>query len=359
MARTFPTNESDPHALPRVALPLRPAPRAPHSGYGVLHSLHPAPRAPRPGFTLVELLVVITILAILASMMLFALAGAQENAKQARTQGTIAKLNTIIMQKYESYRTRRVPVDVKKVATYYQTLTNSDKRFIPASFKEMQAQAMARTDALRDLMRLEMPDGFLDITDDPATQWQDIPGGAVITMARPSASIAYQNAYAGHNNNFVSPKCLYLIVTKGSGDPDVLEQFSTSEIAADTDGMKYFVDGWNQPINFLRWAPAYISPLQPDPTTVTQHDPFDPLNTFGARTPTEKTFPLYPLIYSPGPDGVPDVTADSTTGPVHYSKINNDPFDPSVATFIGKPDGNANGIDETIDNITNHDIETR
>jgi len=52
-----------------------------------------------------------TILGLLSSMVLFALASAQESARVAKTQSTINKLNALIMAKYDSYRTRRVPAD--------------------------------------------------------------------------------------------------------------------------------------------------------------------------------------------------------------------------------------------------------
>ncbi len=55
-------------------------------------------------------------MSILASMMLFALAGAENTAKEMRTRATIDKINNAIMEKYESYRTRRLPLDVQDVA---------------------------------------------------------------------------------------------------------------------------------------------------------------------------------------------------------------------------------------------------
>src|SRR3954471_4669227 len=55
-------------------------------------------------FTLVELLVVMMIMGILASIVLFALAGVQESARYDKTVATINKLNALIMAKYETYR---------------------------------------------------------------------------------------------------------------------------------------------------------------------------------------------------------------------------------------------------------------
>ena len=63
-------------------------------------------------FTLVELLVTITIIGMLAAMMLGALQVARQAGREYATKATIAKLNNIIMQRYESYLTRRVPIQI-------------------------------------------------------------------------------------------------------------------------------------------------------------------------------------------------------------------------------------------------------
>ncbi len=55
-------------------------------------------------------MVTVAIIGILASTMLFALFGAQETARESKTRFLISKLNSVIMPKYESYRTRRVPL---------------------------------------------------------------------------------------------------------------------------------------------------------------------------------------------------------------------------------------------------------
>ncbi|MBX7168238.1 MAG: type II secretion system GspH family protein, partial [Pirellulales bacterium] len=65
----------------------------------------------RHAFTLVEMLVVITIIGILASLTLGALYVSGESAKRQRTISVVNKLHALLMQRYGSYLSRRVPID--------------------------------------------------------------------------------------------------------------------------------------------------------------------------------------------------------------------------------------------------------
>ncbi len=113
----------------------------------------PSPFATRHGFTLVELLVVVVVIAILAGLVLGALQAARETARVAKTRATITKLHNIIMGMYESYRTRRVPIN---------TMTATGPM-------NPNLAAQTRLYALRDLMRMEMPDQWLNVTTGPQT----------------------------------------------------------------------------------------------------------------------------------------------------------------------------------------------
>jgi prepilin-type N-terminal cleavage/methylation domain-containing protein len=344
----------------------------------------------RAAFTLVELLVVITIMGVLTSIILFALAGAQESAKADKTRSTISKLNSLVMAKYESYRTRRVPVDLKLVAVY--------KGYMSAGQTTNTTQPLARTkvDVIRELMRMEMPDRYSDITDNSVTAWTDPGTGATVHMARPAVNQAYLNAISGGPiTAYESAKCLYLLVSLGLDDPDVMAEFSEDEIATDTrDHMRYFVDGWGQPIFFLRWAPGFSSPLQPSDVNakdalnnpkskvvfVTSHDPFDPLKAYiptvasdpfynpGALATQQIHPPLYPLIYSAGPDRIFDIFVN-TKPDFQYSTTDppNDPYTAPPGGLFGAPTDQdsdftpsgvttGDGVDNSIDNITNHDL---
>jgi prepilin-type N-terminal cleavage/methylation domain-containing protein len=315
--------------------------------------------AVRLAFTLVELLVVMTVLGILSAMVLFALASATESARATKTQTTISKLHLLISAKYDSYRTRRVPVT------------------IPAGTSPA-AAALLRLNALRELMTLEMPDSFNQIaTYDPSKpigkRW--IPVVPRYLAMTPAATRAYCSALNSANvdgsNTTVHEEtadCLYLIVTRGLDDPDVLEQFSASEIGdSDNDKIPEFLDGWStptspRPIRFKRWAPAFVSALQP--STHTESDPFDPMNVDPNNPPPPAapvTFPLYPLIYSAGPDKKFDVAEKPPLQPfnIGLAPYNYDPFHPAIISQMGltkQVDGDGTNY---IDNITNHDIEAK
>ncbi len=328
-------------------------------------------RPPTTAFTLVELLVVMTILAILASMVLFALASAQESARYDKTQATISKLNALIMAKYESYRTRRVPIT------------------IPAGANTGVA-AQYRLDALRDLMRMEMPDRYSDITDDPVTYTDPSNPSTSPKISVPAVTRSYRKQITStKTDQFENAECLYLLVTLGLGDPDIMEQFSPSEIGdTDGDGMLEFHDGWDRPINFLRWAPGFSSPLQPwnvnatdalgnataSPVYPTAHDPFDPLHIykpasgepfFNPAVPAANQVypPLYPLIYSPGPDHISDIQDGGGSPAMQYSTTSpkNNPYATVSGGLLGAPTdlpsafGPNDGVDNSIDNITNHE----
>jgi len=281
----------------------------------------------RRAFTLIELLVVATIIAILAGAAVVAIGHALESTKIAKTCALIAKLNAIVMQRWESYRFRRVPTEMPQLV-----MRPTDRKVIPTP---PSAAAQVRCDAVRDLMRVEMPERWQDIATGPNAipiyfnpltrqPYIDASGKGAATATVPSNSLnsayfAFFKSMVSNPNftanefNHQGAKCLYLLVTMGGDDPDVLENFSQDEIAdVDGSGSKCFIDAWGNPIEFLRWAPGYMSRLQPNPPT--DADQTDPTQVYGSPTPTvagmPHTFALYPLIYSAGPDGYYDIVND-------------------------------------------------
>src|SRR3954471_8821726 len=65
---------------------------------------------PRLAFTLTELLIVIAIIAILSGLGLSAYSGATQMAREQRTRSQINKIDQLVAERYEGYRTRAVPI---------------------------------------------------------------------------------------------------------------------------------------------------------------------------------------------------------------------------------------------------------
>jgi prepilin-type N-terminal cleavage/methylation domain-containing protein len=317
-----------------------------------------------PGFTLIELLVTLAIIGILAAMALGVAGVARQAAAEAATKATITKLNTIIMRRYESYLTRRVPLG----ALTYASDDGSKKKG-----QRLWAQDMAkdRLYALRDIMRMEMPDRQNDACADGGTNVT-----APITLPKseykpdpktlPAITRLYASRFAnaktsnGSSLADVSAELLYMIVSLGS--PEAMQQFSPSEIGdVDANGLPEFVDGWGRPIAFLRWAPGFsttgtatLSEIQfNDPAK--HHDPFDP---YGIDS---SAWHLIPLIYSAGPDGKLGLQKNAGSSGYYFSKnaTTQDMFNCGDFTKIGEPTAFEGSVDDFRDNITNHHIEAR
>lgn len=359
----------------------------------------------RAGFTLVELLVVIAIIALLSSSVMFAMYGMIEEARVDRTRAQIAKINDLIATRWESYRTRVVPL-----------------RIAPGT--DPGVAARMRLAAIRELMRMELPDRITDVTDTPSLLYPNatnVYAGApaqAVSISPPAVWRNYRRR-AGYQWNLPATntwpqsvlggsstwtpenqqaECLYMILaTSHEGDESGLDFFAPSEIGdTDGDGMPEILDGWGRPIMWIRWPAGFVSDRQPasDPTFTQADaigsgpDPFDPLRVDPRWTDADPAagrrndpFLQFPLIYSAGADGVYEIFAPGNDSSFHavattygtYSDANsttvttprNDPYyDPRVhnaaSTFVpfGMPfDVTSDG--SHADNLHNHLVEVK
>ncbi len=359
----------------------------------------------RRSFTLTELLVVVMVISLLASTVMFAMYGAIEQARESRTRSQIARLNDLLMTRWESYRTRvlrlNLPADVRR---------------------SPRAVAIARLNALRDLMRLELPDRMEDVRDDPI----DIPvgGGQTVRLARPSVSHEYSRRATAEwlspdaERPYEDAECLYMIIASIRDlDGNGLDFLKESEIGdVDGNGMPEILDAWGNPIRFIRWPAGFVAHPGPDhqwntpqdipnysdvhqiiadeargePPNGESHadgtanedsryiapevrDPFDPLRVddrFSVPMGDGDAhyffnFALHPLIVSAGPDGQFhlvrfDYDEDDIHTPISFDyyrsdsgRFQNDPYSilPVSERRLGEPFLEGSGY---VDNIHNH-----
>lgn len=244
----------------------------------------PTPANPR-AFTLVELLAVIMIIGIVSSLSLAGLVTARTRAKYTKTESTIRKIHEIIMPHYEEFLNRGVS-PLENASGFTGATLVSRRRAIA----------------------LELPDSWVDMKD----RWSEDPPGSGdfrfsyqgVTVDRESTStrvlrprFADQSLTQG-NVKFADSEALYAVVMYGGfANPDIVAHFRADEFSdVNNNGLKEFIDGWGQPIRFLRWAPGFVSRYQP--VGDTSHDAFDLGNVDPLASQT-----LFPLVFSAGPDG--------------------------------------------------------
>lgn len=327
----------------------------------------PRVRRVRPGFSLVELMIVVLIIAILATLVIGGYTSSMQLGKVARTRAQMAKIDSLLAPIWESYRTRRVSAAELRAAPYNITSSSDPKEIAAARLAILrEQQRFELPDRLTDLAAARMRDRktlpprmqlYLSFAQQVAPQWiQPPPNPAMIALTR-----KHQGA-----------ECLYVILANiQDNDTNGLEFFRESEIGdTDGDGMPEILDGWGKPIEFLRWAPGFESDKQQINDTVwigENPDPFDPLGVdteSGGLNAGSETYFLYPLVFSAGPDGKYNIATDirdmegegGVGGWLSYDTVKNNPYAVFNSLRLGQALPDKYGY---VDNIHNHFVRVR
>ncbi len=289
----------------------------------------------RSGFSLVELLVAVSIVVLLMALMGAAMSAARTRGNKDKTRATIAAIDSILQRHFSAMESSRVgasvPADQRGAAIRRQITAD-----MPDSWQEVTY--------MRDENKLvEDANNLLP----PGEPKEPLPFGSArqrsyiatlnALLALPSADITNINANA-------SAECLFMIVMQG-GLADCLSCSTLDSIPkadVDGDGAPEFLDAWGQPIRYVLWPAGYEQPL--GAKYFDQTAPFDGLPATGATGGT-----MRPLVVSGGPS-----KEDSTQfGGTSYLVLGNACGDPAHATIapLGGKDGGA--ADNRADNITN------
>jgi type II secretory pathway pseudopilin PulG len=340
-------------------------------------------------------MVAIAIMGILASLLLGAAAVASEAARNARTKSLIARLHTLVMERYDGYRTQRVELRPDWAGNATPVLTGIN--FVP--MVDPYRESAARLVGLREVMRLEMPDRWSDIVFAAPNAGTTIPTSRVgyFLQKTPALYSTYARAYnrvttstntlTGQPNTTAeileneSAECLYLVIMNATGDGEAPGMFKTTDIGdTDGDGAPEFLDGWGKPIQWLRWAPGFDSDAQLSVASLIRterkdgtagvaqailddHDPFDLFRldtstltsfTAGGEYVGARGWRLVPLVTSGGGDEEIGIRFDGEFPGVGIATL--DPYDDVMPAGGTQSLGEAIDADLAADDITNHNV---
>jgi len=267
----------------------------------------------RQGFSLVELLVAITIILVLMALMGAAVSAARSSGSKQKTQATINAIDAIVQRHFVACE------------------SNAAAAGLPGE----------RGAVLRQLVTADMPDSWEEVRHMKANP-------SKFGSARHRRYVATLDIVKP-TDQFSSAECLFMIVMQG-GLADCLA-CGTLDLSPkgdkDGDGAPEFLDAWGEPIHYVLWPGGFESPLGVKYFSTTP--PFDGGTAVPAAGGT-----MRPLIFSGGPDklGSTKISAGSYLGmAANCGNPQTSPID-TLGGLAAEPDFRE-------DNLTNVGAKTR
>ena len=232
----------------------------------------------REAFTLVEILIVISIIILLMTLMGAVIGNSVKKAREAATATLIEKIDKLLDERTKGFDRATKSLDFQRIiAARKQALETGGifgvspkvlsavarKYFFKANFPQRYAD-------LDDVLTFPMgstPNGVPDAIEfDPTLKPEDANGNGALDGGEDTNSNGVLDGYvhAKHKPETESSALLYYMLTRMQvfGVPPVGESdFSTSEYRdTDGDGLLEFVDGWGRPLRFYRWPTRLLKP---------------------------------------------------------------------------------------------------
>ena len=342
-------------------------------------------RTSRAAFTLIELMVVISLILLLMSMMIFTVNNFIVSARETATATTVRKISGMIKQRSEALRRKLDdnPAIMEKLVDAKLARLKAARVF---GVSRKAAEVLVYKDNFRAFFPQyldEVPNGTIDdkllgVHFGGVKEWRYPDFKAYFEQRAPYDHLIPEGA----DNGTTNAEILYFVLTQADvfGVPPVdTSEFLTSELGdTDGDGRLEFLDSWGNPLRFYRWPTRLIrpgggninrsiasiliqglpaAPRLPTDWDLLNEDPEDPLGLMAIFPPsafeddyhTMDTYSL-PLVVSAGQD---------------YTFGLGNPWEHNVAAgqfgYLAQPTvinsaipAYAEMIDQLTDNITNH-----
>lgn len=267
------------------------------------------------GFSLVELLVVISIILVLMAMAGAALSGARSSGAKQKTLATITAIDEILQRHFGGGE---------------------------SSSAAAAGSGTSRGAAIRRLLTADMPDSWAEVRHLKTQSSQ-------FKAARHQGYVATLDSVQP-SDQFGDAECLFMIVMQGGlADCLACSTLDGSSIGdKDNDGAPEFLDAWGEPIRYILWPAGFELPA--GTKLFSQTPPFD------GSPPTAGTAgTMRPLVFSGGPSKLSS-TEIHVGSYLALGDTCGDPTDPTIAKLGGLPSGSE---DNRSDNLTNFDREVQ
>lgn len=223
-------------------------------------------------FTLIEILIVLTIVSIMAAALGVTITNMMTSAREAQTTATLRKIDGLIIERQQGLQRAFESRDFSRyVDTTHEKLIKGDPaNNVPQLYGLSQnaVEAVAR----KDFARQFFPQRFVEMLDARTGPLPGVLGADGIpdriqfddvyqSVAWTSAPIKFP---VNHDPATESSELLYFALTRMEvfGTPlTAVDDFSTREVAdTDNDGLPEFIDGWGNPLRYYRWPTRLFKP---------------------------------------------------------------------------------------------------
>ncbi len=305
-------------------------------------------RSFRSGFTLMELLIVIMIIAILASLSLSAVFSFIVNAREAATATTISKVNGLLQDRIRSFRQYDFSDAAIRLRDAWNTNNNMDQVMTPElaevllrkpRFKQAFPQSFAEADFVRLFPQSLFPNAF----------------GAVPPYYAYDLANFMANLQPGYQARYESGIVLHAMLSRGEtfGAPSPADDaFSGAEVRVgpETNNLPCLVDAWGEPLRFYRWPTRLIRCGEQDFDGVGGYDDYNQnlaQEAAGLTSPAIRPYSQLPGPIFPGPTPASLLISNLPPFERNSSYARGPDGQPGVAAVLPSPpgyDGDDDGI---------------